>query len=138
MISEKPLTGWQPIVFNYELGARTGRKGIDAHNLFFHLLMEGGLVGATPFLIGLGLCVRAAWTARACNLGLLPLVWLITMIVLSMSGTWLTMKLLWFVLALNLASEAFTLKQRKRKNMMVRTILQYSQKRHSAHTTEIG
>jgi O-antigen ligase len=123
MIAEKPLLGWQPIVFNYELGARTGRKGIDAHNLYFHLLMEGGLVGATPFLIGLALCVRAAWTARACSLGLLPLVWLITMIVLSMSGTWLTAKILWFVLAFNLASEAFTLKQHKRKNHIIRTIL---------------
>jgi O-antigen ligase len=138
MIAEKPLLGWQPIVFNYELGARTGRRVVDAHNLFFHLLMEGGLVGATPFLIGLGLCMRAAWTARACSLGILPLVWLITMIVLSMSGTWLTAKLLWFVLALNLASEAFIVKQYKRNNMTLRTILQYSQKRHSAHTTEIG
>jgi len=132
MIAEKPLLGWQPIVFNYELGARTRRRVVDAHNLFFHLLMEGGLVGATPFLIGLGLCVRAAWTARTCSLGLLQLVWLITMIVLSMSGSWITMKLLWFVVAFNLASEAFTLKQHKRKNLFIRTILQYSQKKSAS------
>ena len=129
MISEKPLLGWQPIVFNYELGSRTRRYFVDAHNLYFHLLMEGGLVGATPFLIGLGLCVRAAWTARACSLGLLPLVWLVTMLVLNMSGTWMTMKLLWFVVALNLASEAFTLKQYRRKDIIFRTILQHPRKR---------
>src|SRR5262249_18392152 len=56
MISEKPLLGWQPVVLWYELGARTSSPFIkrDAHNLFLHLLLEVGLLGATPFLIGLG------------------------------------------------------------------------------------
>src|SRR5207244_1509334 len=86
MISEKPLLGWRPVVLWYELGARTRSPFIirDAHNLFLHLLLEVGLLGATPFLIGLGLCVRAAWTARVCSLGLLPLVLLVTMIVGNM------------------------------------------------------
>src|SRR5215475_5330633 len=87
MISAKPFLGWQPIVFNYELGPRIGRKVIDAHNTFFHLLLEVGIFGTIPFLVGLGLCVQAAWTARANSLGLLPLVWLITMIVASISCT---------------------------------------------------
>jgi len=132
MISAEPLLGWGPIVFNYELmsrtqlGSRTGYKGIDAHNLFFHLLLEGGLFGTIPFLIGFGLCVQATWTARFCSLGLLPLVWLITMIVANISGTWLTAKIFWLVLALDLASGAFIVKQHKRRNIIIRTILQHS------------
>jgi len=134
MIAEKPLLGWQPIVYSYELASREGRNGPraghylqgprDAHNLFLHLLVEVGLLGALPFLIGLGLCMRAAWTARIGSLGLLPLTWLITMIVANTSGTWMVAKLLWLVLALNLASGAFTVKQHKKKDLMVKTILQ--------------
>jgi O-antigen ligase len=121
MIIEKPLLGWGPIAFEYELGPRVGQPYRDAHNLYLHLLMEGGLFGAMPFLIGLSLCVRAAWTARVCSLGLLPLVWLVTMLVANMSGTWLTAKLLWFVLIVSLASGVSTAKQYKGKNL-IRTI----------------
>ena len=139
MISEKPLLGWRPIVWAYELGPREGlgNKNRDAHNLFLHLLLEGGLLGAAPFLIGLGVCVRAAWTARVHSLGLLPLVWLATMIVASMSGSSVYYKSLWLVLMLSLASGAYTVKQYKRKNLMIRTILQHSHKRNITHTTEI-
>jgi len=128
MIAEKPIFGWGPMVSNSELGLRVRKKNVDAHNLFFHLLLEEGFVGTIPFLIGLGLCVRTAWTARVGSLGLLPLVWLITMLVLNLSGTWLTSKILWLVLALTLASGAVTVNQPKRKNLMLRTILQHSQK----------
>jgi O-antigen ligase len=138
MISAKPLLGWHPIVFNYELGGYRGRKVIDAHNLFFHLLLEVGIVGAIPFLVGLGLCLQAAWTARANSLGLLPLVWLITMIVANIAGTWLIAKIFWVVLALNLASAALTVEQHKRRNIIFRIILQKSQKKHIARTTEIA
>jgi O-antigen ligase len=139
MIAEKPLLGWGPVVLWYELGTRTRSPFIvrDAHNLFLHLLLEVGLLGAMPFFIGLGLCVRAAWTARVRSLGLLPLVWLITMIVASMSGTLLLAKSLWLVLALSLAFGEATVKQYKRKNLMIRAILQHSQKRNSNHITEI-
>ncbi len=139
MISEKPLLGWRPVVLWYELGARTRSPFIirDAHNLFLHLLLEVGLLGAMPFFIGLGLCVRAAWTARVRSLGLFPLVWLITMIAANMSDTMLSTKSLWLVLILSLALGASTVKQYKRKNLLIRTILQYSQKRNSNYTIEI-
>jgi O-antigen ligase len=139
MISEKPLLGWRPVVWAYELGPREGRgyKARDAHNLFLHLLLEVGLLGAAPFLIGLGLCVRAAWTARVHSQGLLPLVWLATMIVASMSGSSVYYKSLWLVLMLNLASGASTVKQYKRKNLMIRTILQHCHNRNMNHTTDI-
>jgi len=134
MISEKPLLGWRPIVFAHELAQREGAiyGARAAHNLLLHLLLEGGLLGAMPFLIGLGLCVQAAWTARVHSLGLLPLVWLITILVGSMALSTLLYKSLWLVLTLSLASGAFTVKQYKRKDLTVRTILQRSQKLTSA------
>ena len=45
----------------------------DAHNLLLHLLLEGGIVGTLPFLVGLWLCGQSAWKARSKPLGLLPL-----------------------------------------------------------------
>jgi O-antigen ligase len=118
MITEKPLLGWGPIIWAYELGSREGRgfRERGTHNLVLYLLVEVGLLGAAPFLIGLGLCVRAAWTARVGSLGLLPLVLLATMLVGSMSLDTLRYKTLWLVLMLSLASEASTVKQYKRKN----------------------
>ena len=123
MISEKPLLGWGNMA-GPELGSRTGKWSRDTHNLFLHLLTTTGLLGTILFLVGLGLCVRAAWTARVSSLGLLPLAWLVTMMVAGMSGTPIADKLLWLALALSLASEAFTVKQRMRKNLLIRTILQ--------------
>jgi len=140
MISEKPLLGWGPSVYFYELGRRTRSPwGVrDPHNLFLHLLLEVGLLGAMFFFIGLGLCVRAAWAARVCSLGLLPLVLLTTMMVGSMSGTTLNTKMLWFVLMLSLGSEASAVKQYKTKTLVARTVLQHSYKRNMNCTTDIG
>jgi O-antigen ligase len=105
MILERPIFGWQPIEFSIELGFRSGfRKGSDAHNLYLHLLLEVGLVGAISFLIGLGLCGWAAWKARGGNLGLLPLALFLTLLAANMSGTGLKQKSLWLVLALALAA----------------------------------
>jgi O-antigen ligase len=136
MIAEKPLFGWRPMVLYHELGIRLGLKSRDVHNLFLHLLAEDGLLGATPFFIGLALCVRAVWAARNDKLGILPLVWLTTTMVNSMAGTPLTAKTLWLVLALSLASEASTVKQYKIKKFIARIILQNSHKRRMTHITE--
>ena len=126
MISEKPLLGWGPKVYLYELGVREGKgyKLRGAHNLFLDLLLEGGFLGAMPFLIGFGLCVRAAWTARGCNLGLFQLVWLVTMTIAAMSCPWVGTKAMWLVLTLSLASGASIVRQYKRKNLMIRTMVQ--------------
>ena len=122
MISEKPFFGWQPIVFNYELGPRVGKLRRDAHNLYLHLLMEVGLLGTLPFLVGLWCCARAAWEARAGNLGLLPLVLIVALLVGNMAGTHLARKLFWLILALSLASRAFIAKQSHQKIAVVHTL----------------
>jgi O-antigen ligase len=116
LMQERPLFGWQPIRFWYQLGDRVGLFGEmrDAHNLFLHLFLEVGVVGALPFLIGLGLCGRAAWRARWGNLGLLPLALLVTTLAANMANTDLVRKHLWIVLAFTLAAAAAARRRRRR------------------------
>jgi O-antigen ligase len=105
MFSERPIIGWQPVEFRYELGRRTGeRSEKDAHNTFLHLFMEVGSVGAVPFLIGLWLCGKGAWRARNRNMGLLPLALLVASLAGSMTSTSIYRKAQWFVLAVTAAA----------------------------------
>jgi O-antigen ligase len=105
MISERPLLGWQPVEFRYELGRRTNaRDARDAHNVYLHVLMEVGVVGAAPFLIGLWLCGQEAWKARNRTLGLLPLALWATALAGAMTSASIYMKAVWFVLAVTVAA----------------------------------
>jgi O-antigen ligase len=102
MILEQPILGWQPYEFLWALGSRVGASsGVkDAHNLFLHLFLEVGALGALPFLLGLWLCGLAAWKAREGWLGLLPLAIYLTMLATNMTGTWIARKPFWLILAL--------------------------------------
>jgi O-antigen ligase len=106
MILEQPLVGWRPVELWYEISSRAAwREFSDAHNLFLHLLMEVGIVGAGPFFLGLWLCGRAAWQARSGHLSLMPLALLLTLLAVNLSGTGTYEKSLWLVLALGFAAE---------------------------------
>jgi O-antigen ligase len=98
MFLERPLLGWQPFAYERELGRRLGRYKKDAHNLFLTLVLEVGIVGAVPFLIGLWRCAQTAWQARTGSLGLLPLAILITILAAAAAQPFLWHK--WFWLAL--------------------------------------
>lgn len=114
MISEKPILGWQPVKFLYELGRRNdGELWMirDAHNLYLHLLLEVGIVGAVPFLVGLWLCVRGAWKRRTGDLGLIPLALLLTILSINFASTGIARKPMWLVLALALAAGTVATKQ---------------------------
>jgi len=106
MILERPLFGWGPFEMFYELGRRTRRlwKTMDAHNLLLHLGLEVGAAGTVPFLVGLWLCTRAAWRARAGKLGLLPLSLMVATLAVNMSGTGLGRKFTWLIFALALGA----------------------------------
>jgi O-antigen ligase len=105
MISERPIFGWQPVRSYLELGRRVKVwSGRDAHNLYLHLLIEVGFVGTVPFLVGLWLCVRAAWKAREGKTGIMPLALVATLLAVSVTGTPLVSKTMWLLLALSLAS----------------------------------
>jgi O-antigen ligase len=116
MISQRPLVGWQPVEFWYELGSRTYARSIrDAHNTYLHLLLEVGIVGAVPFLIGLWLCGQAAWKARNRNLGLLPLAIFLATLAEGMSLTSIHLKPTWFFLAVTVAVRG----ERKRPSIIL-------------------
>jgi O-antigen ligase len=106
MILERPLFGWRPAELWYEIASRSGWRGLsDAHNLYLHLLLEVGLVGALPFFIGFCLCGIAAWKARSGRLGLIPAALLVTLLVANMSVTGLYNKELWLIFALGVATK---------------------------------
>ena len=86
MFLERPFIGWQPVEFLYHLGERAGIPFIGAHNLFLHLLLEVGLLGAIPFLAGLFLCFRAAWKTRSGPLGSIPFALLVTVTIGNMGA----------------------------------------------------
>jgi O-antigen ligase len=124
MFRERPLFGWGPYEFQVELGRRQGiifgQK--DAHNLYTHLLMEVGLVGAAPFMIGLWLCARGAWRARKGSFGLLPLALLLTVFASNLTGTDLALKQFWLVLAITVSAGAVTpIRQRVTQSMFQAT-----------------
>lgn len=107
MILERPVLGWQPVTWFYELGQRLGiPSGKDAHNLVLALLLEVGVVGTFPFLVGFWLCARSAWHARSGRLEVLPLALLFAVLTAGMSGTTLVWKVQWLIFALTLAARS--------------------------------
>jgi O-antigen ligase len=77
---------------------------MDAHNLFLSMLMEVGVVGTIPFLVGLWLCFRAAWIARRGDLGLMPLALLVAVLTVNMGIPALLWKPFWLIMGLTLAA----------------------------------
>ena len=109
MISEKLWLGWGPTENQYEIGQRIGEEKKDrrdAHNIVLELLSATGIIGAIPFLIGMALVIGAAWRARKGALHLLPLAFLVTVLIGTISGTWIASKILWLAFAIALATGA--------------------------------
>lgn len=105
MIAEKPLLGWQPIAVWYALAKRLGEyEGRDAHNLYLHLFLEVGAMGALPFLFGFAWCGWNAWKRRDGYLGMIPFSLWLGVAVGNMAGTDYAMKSFWYVLALSAAT----------------------------------
>jgi O-antigen ligase len=134
MISEQPLFGWGPIEYGFELGSRKGSlEPNDTHNLVLHLLAEVGVVGAIPFLIGVGLALYHAWTARLGVFGLLPFAILVTILTANMSGNNLVWKPQWLMFAL-IASRAVP----SARGSMVRMGKGYSTARPAGYRRRLG
>ncbi len=123
MFKEKPFIGWGPIDNKYELGRRLqimnggpvspdGSK--DTHNMFLEILTSTGLFGTVPLLTCVILCLLAAWRARRGSQGALPIVMVITVILINMSGNWSASKLDWLMMACALASANLLLAVRPR------------------------
>lgn len=107
MFMERPIFGWSAAGNSYELAARIS-DGVhltrDTHNLELELITTVGLVGTLPFLAALIWCVLSAWRGRHGPLGIVPFAMCATLMAANQSGNYIGVKLLWFVLALALAS----------------------------------
>lgn len=104
MVLERPVAGWGPVENVYELGRRIGTRRKDTHNVYLWVLTETGLLGGVPFLLGMALCVRAAFRARAGREGVAPLALIATLLVVELGTTDHNRKLFWFLLAYAWAS----------------------------------
>jgi len=108
MFKERPLYGWGPDN-QYVLAARLRlppalHQSRDTHNLFLELLTATGVLGTTPFLVGLWLCCWSAWKARRGTEGILPAAVMAALLVNNLSGNYIAFKLQWMLLAYALAS----------------------------------
>jgi O-antigen ligase len=111
MFLEKPITGWGPDNNQYEVTIRApmmDKVKRDAHNLVLELLTTTGVLGAIPFLVGLGWCIVAAWRAREGPHGVVPISLVTAFLIANQSGNHLSFKPFWFSLAFAVAAAART------------------------------
>ena len=107
MIKERPVLGWGPADNQFELARRIDerkRPSRDMHNLLLEVWTVSGVIGAIPFLVGLGLCFGAAWAARGGPRTSIPIGLVAAITPGIVSGTWIASKILWLVLAIAIAS----------------------------------
>ena len=101
MVQEKPYTGWGPIAYRYEVGARTyhfyNHKNADTHNIYLQVLVQSGIVGGVPFFLGLLACLVAGWKSRKGLHGILPFAMMVAVLVINTSGEWMYVKIQWFL-----------------------------------------
>ena len=102
MVLERPLLGWHPVALWEELARRTGELWgtKDAHNSFFYLLLEVGLIGAAPYVMAIYLCLCGAWRGRHGPLARVPLALMVCVLSANLAHTYITRKPQWLVLAL--------------------------------------
>ena len=108
MTLESPFVGWGPINNRYELERHVPRAELpfrEAHNLVLELLTQTGIVGAFPFLLGVGLCMRAAWVGRLGPHGIIPTTVMVSSLIALMATSGLYTKMYWFAYALAAGSE---------------------------------
>lgn len=106
MFLERPVFGWGAITHQYELASRVrdGYKIRDPHNLFLEIVTTNGLVGLTPFALGLWMLIAAAWRSRHGPHGILPMALVAAVLINNLSINWLFSKVQWLVFAYALAS----------------------------------
>jgi hypothetical protein len=92
MIAEKPFWGWGPVAWQRELG-------VGAHNHFVYLLLEGGILGAAPYLFAGFLCLLSAWRYRKTDWGKVCLATLSTLIVSNLNMDYPSSKTMWLIIA---------------------------------------
>lgn len=103
MISERPILGWGPVEYQYELRRRYSGQITDVpqdpHNLPLNELLKVGILGSVPFFIAIGLSLGAAWSGRRGDLGIIPFALLIATLAGMQFHAFTTSKPMWLVFA---------------------------------------
>jgi O-antigen ligase len=110
LFAERPLIGWGPVANKYEVGTRLPQHlddKRDTHNMLLELFSSTGIAGAVPFLVGLALCLTAAWRARHGQQGVLPLALMAMTALSNMSGNFVAFKIQWVILGYVIASGTY-------------------------------
>lgn len=80
MFRQEPLWGWGTMDAMRELRRReTGRTSLAlraTHNIFLAPLLEAGLLGGTPYILGCGLAWLTAWRCRHGPRGIVPFMYI--------------------------------------------------------------
>jgi O-antigen ligase len=107
MFVERPIFGWSAAGNSYELAMRIS-DGVhltrDTHNLELELITTVGIVGTVPFFAGLIWCILSAWRGRHGPLAIVPFAMTALLMAANQSSNYIGVKLLWFVLAVALAT----------------------------------
>ena len=86
MFVERPILGWGPVVFLYELGSRVGRLTRDPHNGFVWFLLEVEVVGAIFFYRGFSAMRPRSLEIANGPRGILPLALLVQLATMNFSA----------------------------------------------------
>ncbi len=99
MLKERPLTGWGA---NYieELGARTGKPRIAAHNTYLQVATSFGLLGFMPWVAGLVVTGLRLWRHRSGFWGATLLAIFAALLVAMVPGNYAYGRFAWIFLAL--------------------------------------
>ncbi len=109
MFTERPILGWGPTRSHYILGERLREYGLDRdpHNALLREMVGTGIAGTIPLIVGIGLCLHAAWLARNGLRGPVPLMLIATVLTMSMTISTMHHKITWVVLAYCAATTHF-------------------------------
>jgi O-antigen ligase len=111
MFAEKPIFGWGPMQHLRELAKRSGittGSVFDTHSDLLWAMTSTGLAGTIPLVMAVGFCVMGAWRGRKTIQGLLPLSLIVSLLLMSQTGTMFNRKTTWIVFAYAAATATYT------------------------------
>lgn len=113
MFLDKPLNGWGSVVLYQELGSRLGVQRKDTHNILLWVILEVGLLGGIPWMLGVWGCIKNAISAAKKRRDLIPIMLATTVLISGMSSNNIQKKTFWVIMAFALSSIVINQIQKK-------------------------
>ena len=100
LLLENPIFGVGPVEYASALGSRLGTASKSSHNTYLRVLLETGIIGFIPFILGIGMTLKMAYANRTNRFGIIMLVFLVTLLVSFLFLEWTHRKITWIILGL--------------------------------------